>query len=102
MVESIEKNLFQWMVILLLIAGGIASTIGQQSQQGDRSWTDVPLIKQIEDLFARSVPIGTILPYGGTKEALASKEDSGWMICDGRQLEIAQYPELFEALDGPA
>ncbi len=48
-----------------------------------------------------STPCGT--PTGMTTEAagappVAKIEVMGWMLCDGRELEVAKYPDLFGAL----
>lgn len=37
-------------------------------------------------------PIGSIIPYGG------ATAPSGWLICDGRALNKAEYVDLFEAI----
>jgi microcystin-dependent protein len=39
-----------------------------------------------------SVPIGTILAYGGTKEP------EGWLLCDGRKVDCREYPDLYNAI----
>lgn len=43
------------------------------------------------------LPIGSIVAFAGetTKNML---ESSGWMVCDGRVLHVAQYPLLFAAI----
>lgn len=41
-------------------------------------------------------PIGTILAFAGPASALG--ENSQWMLCDGRELAVGQYPELHAAL----
>lgn len=63
------------------------------------------LSRQPEFLHAGfgSFPIGTILPYSTSldlnKEAIhTALEARGWMICDGRTLSAARYPELFAVL----
>jgi len=38
------------------------------------------------------VPIGTILPYGG------SEEPEGWLFCDGRELRRDKYQDLYEVI----
>jgi microcystin-dependent protein len=50
------------------------------------------------------VPVGSILAFAGeirgqaTGRAVTSTAPFGWMVCDGRQLHRAQYPELFAAI----
>ncbi len=43
------------------------------------------------------IPIGTVLPYGGSIDYLA-RYAKGWLPCDGRSLEILHHPRLFAAL----
>jgi len=49
------------------------------------------------------MPVGTVSAYAGPIESgpgqgPASLEALGWMLCDGRALEAALYPELFAVL----
>lgn len=49
------------------------------------------------------VPVGTVVAFAGqitspSAEYKTNIEALGWMICDGRELEKGQYPELFAAL----
>jgi microcystin-dependent protein len=49
------------------------------------------------------LPAGCIIAFAGEIGAPATPyvmdlEPWGWMVCDGRQLAIAQYPELFAVL----
>ncbi len=43
-----------------------------------------------------TVPIGTILPYGGLVDGNARRElqRQGWLVCDGEEYSEADYPEL--------
>ncbi|MBC3908020.1 tail fiber protein [Undibacterium sp. NL8W] len=50
-----------------------------------------------------STPIGTIVPYSGyldtsNEHMSTALEARGWMLCDGRTLSAARYPELFAVL----
>ena len=38
------------------------------------------------------VPVGSIIPYGGTTAP------NGWLICDGRELSKTEYVDLFNAI----
>lgn len=38
------------------------------------------------------VPVGTVFHYAG------ATEPEGWLICDGRELDINEYKELFETI----
>lgn len=44
-----------------------------------------------------TVPIGTIMAYGGSVHGTAGAElfNQGWLICDGEELERAEYEELY-------
>lgn len=44
------------------------------------------------------VPVGSVVAYAGSPSALTHIEQTGWMLCDGRTLEAAIYPELFATL----
>ena len=44
------------------------------------------------------LPVGSIVAFGGT--ATAVPEAQGWMLCDGRELSAAAFPELSAALGG--
>ena len=49
-------------------------------------------------------PVGTIVAYVGTvdfsdpKKRKEWEERTGWMLCDGRNLRISEYKELFDAI----
>lgn len=50
-----------------------------------------------------SITIGTIIPYYGhldpsNEQMTTALESTGWMVCDGRTLSAASYPELFAVL----
>ena len=49
-----------------------------------------------------TVPIGTILAYGGLVDgnARGRLEGQGWLICDGEELSRDDYSELYEVIGG--
>ena len=49
--------------------------------------------KELTNLL-RSVPIGTIATYGGTNIT----PESGWLVCNGREVQRAVYSNLFDAI----
>ena len=44
------------------------------------------------------VPIGTVISYVGNLETIAPLASQGWLLCDGRSVPNAQYPELFNTI----
>lgn len=40
------------------------------------------------------LPAGLIMPFGG----MIDKIPEGWLLCDGTEIRIEQYPELFNAI----
>ncbi len=44
-----------------------------------------------------SLPVGTVLPFAGSSAYVDANLD-GWLVCDGRPLQQAQYPELFAVI----
>ncbi len=52
------------------------------------------------------IPIGSVMAYAGQVARIGENpqmfetviEVTGWMVCDGRQLEIAQYPLLYATI----
>lgn len=65
--------------------------------------TDHPFI-----LYDVSSPVGAVVAYAGNvapykagnsaADFTIQPENFGWMLCDGSQLTIAEYPELYAAL----
>lgn len=53
-------------------------------------------------MWITSVPIGTICAYAGpvapTGKPAVLLEAQGWTLCDGRELEVARFPELYAVL----
>lgn len=49
-------------------------------------------------IVSGQVPVGSVMAYAGARSTLVNMEQSGWMLCDGRTLQAAIYPELFAAL----
>ncbi|TRU81408.1 MAG: tail fiber protein [Microcystis novacekii Mn_MB_F_20050700_S1] len=49
----------------------------------------------------QGVPIGTILPYGGDVYASSvrvSLANQGWLVCDGEQYDVTDYPDLSQVI----
>jgi microcystin-dependent protein len=44
------------------------------------------------------MPVGAVIAFAGAAANSASIEDLGWMVCDGRELQVASYPQLFVVL----
>jgi len=47
--------------------------------------------EQLKNLVA-AIPVGTVLAYSGTQIP------RGWLICDGAEVQVSRYPELFKVL----
>ena len=48
-------------------------------------------------------PVGTVIPYAGpvdTEDARCRLAATGWLPCDGSQVRVSDYLELFEVLQG--
>jgi len=43
------------------------------------------------------LPVGTILPFAGSTSYIDAELDE-WIVCDGRSLQQAEYPELFTVI----
>jgi microcystin-dependent protein len=53
-----------------------------------------------DDYYIRGqlfLPVGTILPYAGLVD-ISNNTLSGWLICDGRELNIEDYDRLFNII----
>jgi microcystin-dependent protein len=54
----------------------------------------VSMTKSVLFNHVATVPIGSIMPYAG----LASNLPNGYLLCDGSELKISDYPSLFAVL----
>ena len=52
----------------------------------------VPFALKSQTVEQGGVPVGSILPYGGTNPP------SGWLMCDGRNISRADNAELFSVI----
>lgn len=43
-------------------------------------------------------PAGTIIPYAGMQSSISGLASLGWLLCDGRALQINSYQTLFNAI----
>ncbi len=54
--------------------------------------------------MAIGVPAGAVMAFAGKVSGKSQDEDTttletyGWMVCDGRELDVSAYPELFAAI----
>lgn len=48
--------------------------------------------------ISASVPIGTVISYVGKLDTIDQLASQGWLLCDGRSIPNAQYPELFNTI----
>nr|NIM17914.1 hypothetical protein [Candidatus Aminicenantes bacterium]NIM84515.1 hypothetical protein [Candidatus Aminicenantes bacterium]NIN24040.1 hypothetical protein [Candidatus Aminicenantes bacterium]NIN47750.1 hypothetical protein [Candidatus Aminicenantes bacterium]NIN90684.1 hypothetical protein [Candidatus Aminicenantes bacterium] len=73
-----------------------------EQQDGIPVEPPVPITPVLPD----TVPVGTVVAYAGKVGNSISNPSSpttnieamGWMFCDGRELDIAQYPELYAVI----
>lgn len=49
-----------------------------------------------QEAVAPGIPVGTIVAFGGSAGSVPESE--GWMLCDGRELPVSQYPNLHAAI----
>ena len=52
------------------------------------------VVSSINDLYSRLLPIGAVLPFGGGKDEVPE----GFLLCDGSEHNIEDYPELFDVI----
>ena len=55
----------------------------------------VRMSKQVFFNHIATVPIGSIMPYAGTKATMPD----GYLLCDGSEVRIGDYPELFNVIN---
>lgn len=73
--------------------------VAQFSETGDINWSDIErlrtnqnLYKQIKDITGD--PVGIVKEFAG----FVNKIPKDYILCDGRDVSVAEYPELFETL----
>jgi microcystin-dependent protein len=91
------------LVLNTTINGGIISTkpAADDSALNDQlliyqatSSSLVSMTKQVFLSHVPTVPIGSIMPYAG----LASNLPVGYLLCDGSEIQISDYPSLFAVI----
>jgi microcystin-dependent protein len=95
-------------VSMVILASGFGILAGLQDA---RAQTEIEKIydrlnkleKQTQDAMKASIPIGTILPYGGKIEEKRSGEpievQEGWFFCNGAVLSREKYQELYRVIE---
>jgi microcystin-dependent protein len=101
---SLKKNPFAHIGIPLALVlvgtlayAGVPRTFsaGQPLRSADLNDNFSALSAQIDALAAKSgVPTGTVEAWAGD----TGKIPAGWVLCDGRSLDKAQFPALFDAI----
>lgn len=67
--------------------------VGLARKLGDGSWDNITTYEYRRDVNAESsTPAGVIHPYAG------SAAPSGWLLCDGIERNIADYPRLYSVI----
>ena len=96
-----RSNLKQFFITTLGICALACTTAGVA--QGD---TVKDLDKKVDELRKEvksmvSVPVGTIMVYGGdlsNEKVKSDLKDQGWLPCDGAEISSAGYRELYDAI----
>jgi len=96
-----RSNLKQFFITTLGICALACTTAGVA--QGD---TVKDLDKKVDELRKEvksmvSVPVGTIMVYGGdlsNEKVKSDLKDQGWLPCDGAEISSAGYRELYDAV----
>ena len=57
-------------------------------------------VQNLLSLVLGTVPVGTILPWAGDWSNSATRPGENWLLCDGSQVSITKYNELFNVLGG--
>lgn len=57
-------------------------------------------VQNLLSLVLGTVPVGTILPWAGDWSNSATRPSENWLLCDGSQVSITKYNELFNVLGG--
>lgn len=86
----------------MLILRGIISTLpsfihAMKENSMQTSGAAIPNLSGGTGVVYSQAPVGSIVAFAGdvTKNVI---ESSGWMLCDGRMLNAAQYPLLFAVI----
>jgi microcystin-dependent protein len=69
----------------------LSTSVGNSPEASRRQLLSTPFAIRA----GNGVPAGTVMPFAGSE----NKIPSGWLLCDGRELDIATYPELHETLE---
>jgi microcystin-dependent protein len=74
------------------VKGGAVSGPVDSPTDGQANAQAQALANRTEYLFQRLLPIGTVLPYGGTTAP------TGFLLCHGQQLSRTTYADLFDVI----
>ena len=95
-------------VSMIILAGGSGILVGLRDARAETEIEKIydrlnKLEKQTQDAMKASIPIGTILPYGGKVEEKRSGEpievQEGWFFCNGAPLSREKYQELYRVIE---
>jgi len=67
--------------------------IMEGSTTRELSYTALPSVPYAEASFSTQ-PVGTVIAFAGDEE----KVPAGWLLCDGREVSISEYPALWEVI----
>ena len=57
-------------------------------------------VANLLELVLGVVPVGTVLPWAGDWSNNATRPSGNWLLCDGSQVSITKYNELYTVLGG--
>lgn len=91
--DTANEQMFQWNAGTSNWDAVLAVFIGQANRVPGGTWTAIETYEYRRDTNLESyVPAGFLQPYGGTAAPF------GWMLCDGTEYQIDDYPRLFAAI----
>lgn len=91
-VDQNYDRITEWINTELVLRDGSQAMTGRLTLSANPTQPMHAVPKQYIDAL---IPIGTIWPYGGM-----SSPGGGWVTCNGQQLAIADYPDLYAVLQG--
>ena len=95
-------------VSMAILASGSGLLVGLRDARAETEIEKIydrlnKLEKQTQDAMKASIPIGTMLPYGGKVEEKRAGEPievlEGWFFCNGAVLSREKYQDLYRVIE---